>query len=73
MLGPITVFISSNQKSDFAEHTFFEEKKIQLSLAYIYLSLRRRLMRRYWTSAKLNECRRENQKINQGGNRLPRL
>ena len=37
MLGPITVFISSNQKSDFAEHTFFEKKKIQLSLAYIYL------------------------------------
>ena len=46
-LSPITVSISSNQKSDFAEHTFFEEKKIQLSLAYIYLSLRRRLMRRY--------------------------
>ena len=73
-LSPITVSISSNHwKSDFAEHTFFEEKKIQLSLAYIYLSLRRRLMRRYWTSATLSDCRRENQKINQAGNRFPHL
>ena len=72
-LSPITVSISSNQKSDFAEHTFFEEKKIQLSLAYIYLSLRRRLMRRYWISVAQSECRRENRTILPDGNRLPRL
>ena len=36
-----------------------------------YISLRRRLMRRYWISAAQSEYRRENQKINQGWNRLP--
>ena len=72
-LSPITVSISSIQKSDFAEHTFFEEKMIQLSLAYISLSLRRGSKRRSWIFATQSEWRRENRTILPGRIRLPRL
>ena len=62
------------QSKKWLRRTYALRKKKRYSFHLLtYISLRRRLMRRYWICAAQSECRRENQKINQGGNRLPRL